>query len=176
LIKNHQVTLQVRFRGGSTQTLTIPAALRIWEMGKTPLEVVQMIDALLNEYSEQQVANILNERDLHPGKSDAFHRRLVARVRREHGLKSRFERLREAGMLTADEMAEALGVCMSTVMTWRRAGLLRGHVYNAKNSCLFEPPGPDAPTKLQGQKLADRRRFPDSEFIPDGTKEVQYEA
>lgn len=79
-------------------------------------------------------------------------------------------------MLTADEMAEALGVCKSTVMIWRRAGLLRGHVYNAKNSCLFELPGPDAPTKLQGQKLDDRRRFPDSEFIPDGTKEVQYEA
>ena len=176
LIKTHQVTLQVRFRGGATQTLTIPAALRIWEMGNTPPEVVQMIDTLLNEYTDQQVAAILNARGLHPGKGDTFHRRLVARVRREHGLKSRYERLREAGMLTADEMAEALGVCKSTVMTWRRAGLLRGYVYNAKNSCLFEPPGPDAPTKLQGRKLADRRRFPDSEFIPDGTKEVQYEA
>jgi len=176
LIKSHRVTLQVRFRGGTTQTLIIPAALRIWEMGNTPPEVVQMIDSLLNKYTDQQVANILNERGLCPGKSDTFHRRLVARVRREHGLKSRYERLRVGGMLTADEMAEALGVCRGTVMTWRKAGLLRGHVYNAKNSCLFEPPGPDAPTKLQGQKLADRRRFPDSEFIPESSKEVQYEA
>ena len=176
LIKSHRVTLQVRFRGGTTQTLIIPAALRIWEMGNTPPEVVQMIDSLLNKYTDQQVANILNERGLCPGKSDTFHRRLVARVRRERGLKSRYERLRVGGMLTADEMAEALGVCKSTVMTWRRAGLLRGYVYNAKNSCLFEPPGPDAPTKLQGQKLTGRRRFPDSEFIPESAKEVQYEA
>jgi DNA invertase Pin-like site-specific DNA recombinase len=176
LIKSHPVTLQVRFRGGATQMLTIPAALRIWEMGNTPPEVVQTIDSLLNEFTDQQVAKILNERGFHPGKSDTFHRRLVARVRRDHGLKSRYERLREAGMLTADEMAEALGVCKGTVMTWRRAGLLRGHIYNAKNSCLFEPPGPDAPTKLQGRKLADRLRFPDSEFIPESSKEVQYEA
>ncbi|MFN2150234.1 MAG: helix-turn-helix domain-containing protein [Anaerolineales bacterium] len=156
--------------------MTIPAALRISEMGNTPPEVVQMIDALLNKYTDRQVAKILNVRGLHPGKSDSFHRRLVARVRREHGLKSRYERLREAGTLTATEMADALGVCESTVMTWRRAGLLRGYVYNARNSCLFEPPGPDAPTKLQGQKPADRRCFPDPEFIPDGAKEVQYEA
>lgn len=175
LVKTHQVTLQVRFRGGSTQTLIIPKALRIWQMWKTPPEVVQMIDALLNEHTDQQIATILNERDLHPGKGGTFHGRLVARVRREHGLKSRYERLREAGMLTAQEMAEALSVDKKTVMVWRRAGLLRGHIYNAKNSCLFEPPGPDAPTKRQGRKLVDRRRFPTSEFIPESTKEVQYE-
>jgi DNA invertase Pin-like site-specific DNA recombinase len=176
LIKTHQVTLQVRFRGGSTQTLTIPAALRIWQIWKTPPEVVQMIDALLNEYTDQQIAMILNERGLHTGKGGTFYARSVAKVRRAHGLKSRYERLREAGMLTAEEMAEALSITKSTVMVWYRAGLLQGHVYNAKNSCMFEPPGPDAPTKLQGRKLADRRRFPAPEFIPECTKEVQYEA
>ena len=175
LIKTHQVTLQVRFRGGSTQTMTIPAALPGWQIWKTPPEVVQMIDTLLNEYTDQQIATILNERGLHPGKGGVFHKRLVARVRRDHGLKSRYERLREAGMLTVDEMAKALAVDKKTVMAWRRAALLRGHAYNAKSSCLFEPPGPDAPKKRQGQKLADRRCFPVSEFIPECTKEVQYE-
>lgn len=73
-------------------------------------------------------------------------------------------------------MAEALAVSWRTVTDWRKAGLLQGHAYNNKNSCLFEPPGPDAPTKLQGKKLADRRRFPTPEFFPECSKEVQYEA
>jgi hypothetical protein len=175
LIKTHQVTLQVRFRGGATQTLTIPAALPIWQRWKTTPEVVQMIDTLLNDYTDQQIATILNERGLHPGKGGTFHARLVAKLRRKHGLKSRFEHLRETGMFTAEEMAEALAVDKKTVMVWRKAGLLLGHAYDDKKSYLFEPPGPDAPTKRQGRKLADRRRFPESEFIPERTKEVQYE-
>jgi len=72
-------------------------------------------------------------------------------------------------------MAEILEVNQSTVMLWRSAGLLRGHAYNDKVSYLFDPPGPDAPTKRQGRKLADRRRFPETRFMPEGTKEVQYE-
>jgi len=175
LIKGEQVTLQVRFRGGATQVLRIPAARCSWQNWETSPEVVQLIDTLLDEYTDQQVAAILNARGLHPGKGGTFHTGIVARVRRNYGLKTRYERLREAGMLTAAEMAKILDVNKSTVMVWHRAGLLCGHTYNAKGSCLFDPPGPDAPTKLQGRKLADRRRFPATKFMPEGTKEVQYE-
>jgi DNA invertase Pin-like site-specific DNA recombinase len=175
LIKGEQVTLKVRFRGGATQVLNIPPALCAWQKWETSPEVVRLIDTLLDEYTEPQVAAILNARGLHPGKGGTFHTGIVARVRRNYGLKTRYERLREAGMLTAAEMAEILDVDRSTVMVWHRAGLLCGHAYNAKGSCLFDPPGPDAPTKLQGRKLADRRRFPATKFIPEGTKEVQYE-
>jgi DNA invertase Pin-like site-specific DNA recombinase len=175
LIKSEQVTLKVRFRGGATRVLRIPPALCCWQRWKTSPEVVQLIDTLLDEYTDHQIAAILNARHLHPGKGGTFHTGIVARVRRNYGLKTRYERLREAGMLTAEEMADILGVDRKTVLTWRRAGLLRGYAYNDKNCYLFEPPGPDAPTKLQGRKLADRRRFAETKFMPEGTKEVQYE-
>jgi len=35
---------------------------------------------------------------------------MVNRIRRDHGLKPRYQRLRDAGMLTLDEIAELLGV------------------------------------------------------------------
>jgi DNA invertase Pin-like site-specific DNA recombinase len=175
LIKGEQVTLKVRFRGGSTQVLRIPPALCAWQKWETSAEVVQLIDTLLDEYTDHQIAVILNGRGLHPGKGGTFHARIVARLRRKHQLKTRYDRLREAGMLTAGEMAEILEVDRKTVLTWRRAGLLRGYAYNDKNCYLFDPPGPDAPTKLQGRKLADRRRFPETKFMSEGTKEVQYE-
>ncbi len=47
----------------------------------TPLERVQMVDNLLNEHTDEQVAAILNDRDLHPGKGGAFRGRLVGNIR-----------------------------------------------------------------------------------------------
>jgi len=176
LIKTHEVTLQVRFRGGATQVLAIAAARRSWQTWVTAPEIIQMINVLLNEHTDQQVATILNERGLHTGKGRTFHGRIVANLRRSYGLKSYYERLRDAGMLTVEEVTKVLGIAKSTVKMWRKAGLLRGYVCNDKGVCLFEPPGLDAPVKIQGKKLAKRRRFPTPEFILESTKEVQYEA
>jgi hypothetical protein len=176
LIKAQAVTLQVRFRGGATRTLTLPAARRSWQTWETPPEVIQTIDTLLNEYTDQQIATILNKRGLHPGKGGTFKGYIVTKLRCTHGLKSRYERLRAAGMLTIEEIAQTLAIAERTVKKWRRAGLLRGHPYNDKNSCLYEPPGPDGPAKGQGRKLSKRRRFAESEIVPECMKEVQCEA
>jgi DNA-binding transcriptional regulator YiaG len=176
LIKIHEVILQVRFRGGATHTLTLPAPRQCWQMVETAPETVQTIDVLLNEYTDQQVAAILNEQGLRPGKGGAFRARLVANVRRAYGLKSRYERLRDAGMLSIEELAEVLAINKKTVQAWHKAGLIHGHAYNDKNSCLFEPPGADAPVKSQGKKLTQRRRFPESKFESERAKEVQYES
>ena len=85
----------------------------------------------------------------------------MARLCREYRLKSRYDRLRDAGKLTMTEIAEQLNVSTNTVKVWRRNGLLRGHAYNDKNECLFDPLDANAPTKSQGQKLSARRRFPE---------------
>jgi DNA invertase Pin-like site-specific DNA recombinase len=176
LIKTDKVTLQVRLRGGATQTLTIPAAQKSWQTWATTPELVQMIDGLLNEYTDEQIATILNERGLHPGKGGSFRGPTIGNIRRSYGLKNRYERLRQAGMLTVDEMAKVLGIQDCTVKKWHKAGLLHGYVTDDKGVCLFEPPGRDAPTKIPGRKLAKRRRFPPSEIMLDRAKEVQYES
>jgi DNA invertase Pin-like site-specific DNA recombinase len=176
LTKTHELTLQVRFRGGATQTLTLPLPLLCWQMRQTPPEVVQAVDDLLNQYTDRQIAIILNERGLRSGQGGLFRARTVAKVRRSYGLKSRYERLRAAGMLSAEEIAPLLGISKTTVKTWYNNGLLRGHVYNDRNSCLYEPPGTDAPQKSQGKKLSERRRFPVPKFISERAQEVQYEA
>jgi DNA invertase Pin-like site-specific DNA recombinase len=155
LIKTHEITLQVRLRGGATQTLTVPAARlgRPQQIWVTKPEMIQMIDALLNDYTDAQVATILNERGLQPGKGGSFQGRTIGCIRRSYRLKSRFERLRQAGMLTVEEMAKALGIRKSTVIAWHKAGLLRGYASNNRGVCLFEPPGLDAPTKKNGTKI-----------------------
>jgi hypothetical protein len=50
---------------------------------------------------------------------------VVGYVRKAYGLKTRFERLRERGMLTVTEMARACGVSIKTISDWRQKGLIR---------------------------------------------------
>ena len=173
LIGNEALTVHVRFKGGTTTTLTLPRpqpASRAW---KTPPEVVAEIDRLLATHTEGQIAALLNDRGLRSGTGRAFDAILVAQIRTRHGLKSRHQRLLEAGMLTIEETAQRLGVSTATVNRWRRHGLLHAHRFNDKPEYLYVPPGPDAPVKSQGRKLSDRPR--PTPPCSDPSNEVQYE-
>ena len=75
---------------------------------------------------------------------------------------------------TVEEMATLLRTCTATVKQWGHHGLLRRHLYSDKNEHLYEPPGDVPPTKCQGTKLSDRRRFP--AVFPNRSKGVQCEA
>ena len=68
-------------------------------------DVRQQIDALLDEYTDAQVAAILNERGLRTGAGDAFDPVSVQWVRFSAKLKSLKERLLDAGMLTGKQIA-----------------------------------------------------------------------
>jgi len=171
LTKADALLVGVRFRGGATRSLTLPLAQNAWQLRQTSAEVVAEIDALLDDHTESQIACILNERGHVTGEGKLFLARTVSRLRRDYSLMPRYDRLRKAGMLTLCETASLLGVSANTVKIWRRRGLLRGHAYNEKNECLFEPPGDDPPRKSMGWNLSERRRFP--EVAPNPTKEVQ---
>lgn len=176
LIKAHEITIQVRFRSGAARTLTFPAPRRNWKGWVTAPEVIKMIDSLLNEYTDGQVAAILNERGLHAGKGGIFHERIIANLRTTHGLKSRYDRLREAGMLTVREMIGILQVSKPTVLRWYHAGILHGSIFNSRGGILLAPPAADIPQKHRGQKLTERCSLVQSKVLPESTKEVQYES
>ena len=174
LTKADAIAAGVRFRGGAIRSLSLPLAQPAWQLRQTSKEVVAAIDALLDDYTEGQIARILNERGHRSGEGKSFHRLIVQRLRREYGLKTRYDRLRETGMLTLAEITERLGVATRTVKNWRDHGLLRAHPYNDKNECLYEHLGDDPPVKKQGSKLTKRRRY--FKVPPIRTKEVQCEA
>jgi DNA invertase Pin-like site-specific DNA recombinase len=142
LIKKETIAVHVRFKGGATTTLV------------------------------GQIAGLLNARGLRSGKGRPFNRNLLGQLCMRYRLKSRYERLREAGMLTIDETAQRLGISKGTVNKWRAHGLLRAHLFNDANEYLFEPPGPDAPVKCQGRRFSDRLR--PRQLCSEPYNEVQY--
>ena len=174
LTKGDEIAVGVRFRGGAIQSLTLPLPQSAWQLRQTPAKVVAEIDALLDHHTEARIAEILNERGVVSSEGRPFHVAMVQRIRRSYGLRPRYDRLCDAGMLTLAEIAALLDVSPTTVKIWRRRGLLHAHAYNNKNECLFEHPGDDPPVKALGQNLSKRRRFP--EVVPNPTEEVQCEA
>jgi hypothetical protein len=131
--------------------------------------VVALVDRLLDEHTTTDVAAQLNERGLRSGKGGRFTLTTVVNICQSYGLKNRYRRLREAGMLRRDEIAQQLGVSCSTVTRWRQHGLLQARPYDKRNY-LYEPLGEQKPVKCQGQKLSDPRRA--GNLAPNDTKEV----
>jgi DNA invertase Pin-like site-specific DNA recombinase len=139
LIKADQITAYVRLRGGATRTLTVDRPLPMARIRKTKPEVVAQIDALLNEYCDREVAEILNQRGHRTWQNQPYTLNKIERVRRVYHLKSRFSRLREQGLLTAKEMSKTLGVCETTVHEWARSGSLRRIDCYTHGNSLYEP-------------------------------------
>jgi DNA invertase Pin-like site-specific DNA recombinase len=172
LVKGTPITVHVRFRGGATRTLTLPPPLPAWALRRTSPEVVAEVDRLLDDYTEAQIARLLTERGFRSGTGQLVNPMMVSRVRQRYGLRPRYQRLRDRGLLTMAEAARALGISPATAKVWRWAGLLRAHPYNDKPQYLFEPPAADAPRRYKWKGLsawARRRRS-----APQPTNEVQY--
>lgn len=166
---------QVRLRGGQTRTIEIAHPLHASLLRKTPEDIVRQIDDLLDSCTDGETAEELNRRGVKSSMGAQFNQRIVSKVRRSHGLSSRYDRLRRRGLLTQEELADALGVTPLTVRIWNAHGLLRGHAYTDKGERLYEKPdAEDCPVKTQGRKLTERAR--NAKFPLDGTHEVHHEA
>jgi DNA invertase Pin-like site-specific DNA recombinase len=140
LVKGEQaVALHVRFRGGGTKSLSLPRPMPSWKTWLTPAETISEIDRLLDQHTNGEIAQMLNDRDFRSGQGHRFHGKIIANVRRSHGLRRRYDRLRERGYVSAGELAKSVGVSRQTVERWRRAGQVQGHAYNDKGQCLYDP-------------------------------------
>jgi hypothetical protein len=145
--KGEQVQLDVRFRGDRSKTLMLPRPLSYCESHKQNPAMVAEMDRLLDHYNYADVARILNENGFKTGDGLPLTSTAVGYVRKAYGLKSRFDRLRERGMLTMSEMAQRCGVSTRTISEWRQSSRICARAINDRNHFLFEDPGPKLPRK-----------------------------
>jgi DNA invertase Pin-like site-specific DNA recombinase len=143
LLKDEVITAQIRFKGGATQSITIPLS----HGRRSAPELIALLDQLLDDYTDVEVAEQLNQRGWRTYGGNLFHARRVLSLRRDYQLKDHGTRLRERGLLSADEAAKAYGVCQQTIMSWGRAGLLPMYRTNDHGIAVFPPPDEHAPQK-----------------------------
>jgi len=97
LIRDKEITVHVRFRGGAERTLRLPIPLNAWKLRMTSAEVVAEVDRLLDECTFSQIASLLNERGFRSGEGHEFCARYIARIRRCYRSKSRYDQRTEQG-------------------------------------------------------------------------------
>ena len=156
--------VHIRLKGGKTETLTTLNPKSSAQQVKTQPTIVALVDQLLDDHIYSEIADLLNERGLRPGGSarrgqaDArFTTLRVAYLVHNYGLRSRYQRLRDRGMLTKGEAATRLGVHESTLIRWVEHGIVARHAYNGY-AYLYEPAGSNPPAKhcSRWDRLVDR--------------------
>jgi len=160
LSRTDRIHLHVRFRGGQTQSLTIPTPLNSWQARQSHPDTLALLDRLLDTHTDAQAADQLNHAGHRSGTNKPFSARIVLGLRRTNNIPSHADRLRARGLLTLGEIADRLGVHHSTIKAWHRAGPLSSHKANDKNERLYEPPTPTDPRLIKrlGWRL-DRREL-----------------
>ncbi len=163
-------TIHVRFKGGRTETLTTVNPKSSAQQIRTPPPIIGLVDRLLDDHIYAEVADQLNASGWQPGGSARrgrghagsargldFTALRVAYVVNHYALRSRYDRLRDRGLLTKAEAAHRLGIHESTLVRWAESGLVIRHAYNA-HAYLYEVPDQSLPTKhcSRWDRIADR--------------------
>src|SRR6266852_305105 len=156
--------VHIRFKGGKIQTLTIMSPKSSAQQVKTQPGIVELVDELLDKHIYSDIAELLNQQRYRPGGSarrgrhDArFTALRVAYLVHRYGLRSRYDRLRDRGMLTKREAAARLNIHETTLAKWAENGLVARHAYNA-HYYLYEVPESNPPRKQcsRWNRLVDR--------------------
>ena len=137
------MTAQMRFKGGATETLTVPVS----HGRRYASQLIALLDQLLDDYTDAEVAEQLNRLGWRTYEGQPFHATRVLSIRRSYQLKDHGTRLHDRGLLTAAEAATAYGVSRQTLMDWGRAGLVPLYRANSHGIALFPPPDEHAPVK-----------------------------
>jgi DNA invertase Pin-like site-specific DNA recombinase len=147
LVKGKHLSVGVRFRGGATKELSLPVPKNAFDECKTSSQIVADIDRLLETHSDHEIAEQFNGMGLKTGKGFHFNRNRVDRIRQMYNLRSRFDRLRDQGWLTRQELAKKVGVTGQTVQRWAEEGRLEAKTYK-KKLCLYADPGECGPKPM----------------------------
>lgn len=177
LTRQDDITAQIRFKGGTKHIIKLPLPVNIFELRKTPAGLVDDIDRLLDHYTNQQIADILNQKGIRTVDGGLLNCKSIQYIQRAYGLVSRYERLRKLGMKTIEEVSEELGVCAQTIRRWNKAGFFKSHQFSSRQQYLFEPLGPDSPVmaKLKDHMLKLANQKSQSQVVNQRKDEVQYE-
>ena len=122
-----QIRAEVHWVGGEMTPLEVPrrkSGMHRWVMDP---EVVELITQLAQEFTDEQIARILNRKKLLTAKGLPFTTRRVTGIRGNREIPGRISAaLRGPDVYALDEASKLLGVTGMTVVRWVEVGLLKG--------------------------------------------------
>jgi DNA invertase Pin-like site-specific DNA recombinase len=173
LLKTDVIHVKVRFKGGDSMERCVPIPPMVWEIHQTSTEVIEQIREMAPTKTNSEIADKLNQQQLRSGTGLSFTGRRVKVLRQDYDIAGPYEHLREQGFLTAEELADRIGVHSDTVKKWGRNGILKSRPYNDRRMALYEDPGENLPIKWAKQRSPTWRSKVLN--VTESIEEVQYE-
>ncbi|MBM3701197.1 MAG: recombinase family protein [Actinobacteria bacterium] len=144
-IKNSDknVVADIRFKAGTSKTLSIEKKLPMCEIRKTRKDIVMHVDELTENYTPSEIADMLNEKGYRAWNSNLFNLRTISRIIRTYGIKSRHRRLRDKGCLSLREKMKETGYTQEQIMQMRNEGKIVFYKVTDRIEYLYEPQDKD---------------------------------
>ena len=140
--ENDDIAVNIRFRGGASETCRVPVPRPRWQQITTPEPVVREINRLLDNNCAGDILDILNKQEIVAGTGKPFDTGTVRNVIFRHKLEVRNQRLRKLGFRSAREMARDHGVSKWTILRMRDEGRLESRRLNRRDT-LYRVPSDD---------------------------------
>jgi hypothetical protein len=166
---------KIRFRGGVIKSLNIPGPKKIWKKQRTSEEIVNEIDQLLDDQTHSEISDTLNKNGHLSPTGKRFTSGIIDNIRRHYHLKSRYQRLREKGLLTLKELSDKIKIPMKAIRELEKRKMINSYKCTDKRKRLYELPSNGFIKILHS--LKGKRGFP-GDFIDKFSeiiKEVHYE-
>ena len=131
----------IRFKAGTSQTLSIERKLPICEVKKTKADIVKQVDELTENYIPSEIADILNRKGYRAWNGNLFNLRTINRIIRTYGIKRRHTRLRERGCLSLREKMLEANLSQAKIIQMRNEGKITFYRVTDRDEYLYEPEG-----------------------------------
>jgi len=135
------ILVQIRYKGHTTQSVTVDAPKRNYENWTTGPEVIRLIDEAAQSLFVEDIASLLNRRGFNSGKGWSFTANIVKRIMYAYSIPNLKERFLNKGYITSVAKAAEMGMTASNLMRRVREGQFQGEFIrvNSKNECVFLP-------------------------------------
>ncbi len=131
--KDRSINVDIRFKGGATESMQLPAPVKVQDLYQTDKEVVQLIDQLLEHYTFKEIAEILNKQEKKSGKGIPFNQCIVENICQRKQLSRPIERLlKKNNLFTISEVSKILKISKDMVRHYIRIGIIDKYDCNVK--------------------------------------------
>jgi len=138
---NQVIKVQIRYKGQTTQSVTVDAPKRSSENWTTDPDVVSLIDQAAETKTVGEIAILLNSEGYRSGKGKTFTQSLVQRIMYAYSIQNQKERYLDRGYITCTEKAASMGINSRRLRYLIQTGQYQGeHIrVNSRCECVFPP-------------------------------------
>jgi len=157
--RDDDIMLQINWKGGALAELHVPLPKNTYEARRTPQDIVDTIAGLTAHHTDQQIADTLNSQGRVSGTGLRFTRQRIRKIRAEKNIPGYTDHLRNAGMLTFQELMARFGITVAGLIRLRKSGAIRT-VRTNQRKYLYEPPERGSAPLAEAQKCPETRALP----------------